>query len=458
METNFKVDVPSFALGYSAGVKKVPPSQEKEVTIKSNGKTEILPDEKQLLSKVTVNTNVELGFNIAYGTEPPEDTSKLWVKTEQPASNVIVSMDEVWEDGDRPEANEWMTSLAFSDLPGTAKVGDCLYAITNSVKKYDIQNAKSTQYSLMSSARYGPSCAAVGTKIYVFGGSSTTTGSSPSTYVYIYETETDTGTLLEGVKFYAYSGNRGGSLSGCVANGTDIYLLGGRYNNTSAGISNRLQVFDTVTQTFTTKTSLPMNLCGMACALVDGYIYYFGGQSSNFNGSNYIYRYSIEEDRHEREGTSLPYKMDRLSACVWGRRIYLFGGRNGTSANDPKYGTILYYDLDTGEVVKCEATIVNINDVALETSTGGAYIHGDAIYVVLDNDCINRYEPQIGDAVLEQNALQIIPNKPENVFPVLKAGTTRVEVSAGKVRMGDEENKAKNVNAALYKEGEWQDI
>lgn len=448
------MDVNSFVIGYTKGK---PKTQEKEVTVTENGTTEILPDEKQLLSKVTVNTNVELGFNIAYGTEPPEDTSKLWVKTEQPANNVIVSMDEVWEDGDRPEANKFITSISFPIGFCSAKVGDYLYAFANKAYKYDIPNAKATQYSLVSGTQENASCAAVGTKIYIFGGS-TSVYSSIGKSVYIYDTENDSSTKLDGVYFYTYSGNRGGSLSGCVANGTDIYLLGGRYNSTSASISNRLQVFDTVTQTFTTKASLPMNLCGMACALVDGYIYYFGGQSSSFNGSDYICRYSIEENTHERVGASLPYKMDRSSACVWGRKIYLFGGRNGTSTNSLEYGTILYYDLDTKKVVECDATILQYQDVAFETATGGAYIHGDAIYVMLDNNCINRYEPQIGDAVLEQNALQIIPNKPENVFPVLKAGTTRVEVSAGKVRMGDEENKAKNVNAALYKEGEWQDI
>lgn len=85
METNFKVDVPSFALGYSAGKKKVPPSQEKEVTIKTNGKTEILPDEGKLLSKVTVNSAFEgIEASIHYGDEPPEDSSKVWVKCPRP--------------------------------------------------------------------------------------------------------------------------------------------------------------------------------------------------------------------------------------------------------------------------------------------------------------------------------------------------------------------------------------
>ena len=52
METNFKVDVPSFALGYSAGKKKGG----------SGGSMEL---------------------NIAYGNTAPEDTTKMWCKTSQ---------------------------------------------------------------------------------------------------------------------------------------------------------------------------------------------------------------------------------------------------------------------------------------------------------------------------------------------------------------------------------------
>ena len=70
------MDINSFALGYSAGVKKVPPSQEKEVTITENGTTEVTPDEGKLLSKVTVNTNLaETGKPIEVAT--PEEMDEI---------------------------------------------------------------------------------------------------------------------------------------------------------------------------------------------------------------------------------------------------------------------------------------------------------------------------------------------------------------------------------------------
>jgi hypothetical protein len=68
------MDINSFALGYSAGVKKVPPSQEKEATITENGTTEITPDEGKLLSKVTINTDLaETGMPIEVATSEEMD-------------------------------------------------------------------------------------------------------------------------------------------------------------------------------------------------------------------------------------------------------------------------------------------------------------------------------------------------------------------------------------------------
>lgn len=62
--------------------------QEKSVNITENGTQDIIPDTGKVLSKVTVNTNVPSGneLNIHYGDTAPTDTSKLWVKTTEPAS------------------------------------------------------------------------------------------------------------------------------------------------------------------------------------------------------------------------------------------------------------------------------------------------------------------------------------------------------------------------------------
>ena len=447
------MDVNSFVLGMKAGKT---PSQEKEITVNENGTTEVLPDDGKLLSKVKVNTNVELGFNIAYGTEPPEDTSKLWVKTEQPASNVIVSLDEDWRNGDRPESSTPISKASQPYQQGFCCVGKKLYGFggtTTAVKVYDTENDVNTTFSGYPYTTIQPACAAVGTKIYVFGGRSSLTATSAYSDVYIYETETDVLQKIEGVAFNLYS-SKGGASSGCVVNGTDIHLIGGAYGNGS--YSSYHMVFDTVTQTFVRKKAFPAGkIYRPACAVHDGYIYIFGGDAHP-NATSDIYRYDIENDEYDKLSTVLPYPVQSMAACAWGRKIYLFGGREGTSSSDAAHSDIMYYDIDAGDIVECESILVTVDNKENLTEVVGAFVIDDAIWVGAERGKVNKYIPKIGEAVLAHNDLQIIPNKPENVFSVLKAGDTRVEVSAGKVRMGDEENKAQNVEASLYKDGEWK--
>lgn len=68
--------------------------QEKSVTLKKNGTTIIKPDDGfEAMSSVNVTTNIGTEFNIHFGEESPEDTSKIWVKTNTAPNNFIISSD-----------------------------------------------------------------------------------------------------------------------------------------------------------------------------------------------------------------------------------------------------------------------------------------------------------------------------------------------------------------------------
>ena len=445
METNFKVDVPSFALGYSTGVKKVPPSQEKEVTITENGKTEILPDEKQLLSKVTVNTNVKLGFNIAYGTEPPEDTSKLWVKTEQEANNVIVSEDQVWENGSRPERIEKLSTSMTNPIKyvGTAAVGNRVYMFGggsasttkyNTIKYYDIDSGSFVICGIALPKQLVEIAAeAVGTKVFLFGGADANNNYGTC---YVFDT------VEEKLDVLSATTDKLRSMPHAVI-GSDIYLIGGVKSNGTT--SQTVYKYDTENLAIGT-VSVSMGsfyIYGDCCEAVDGKIYMF---SPSYVGC-------FDPETKKITDLKIPgLQLHDMTTCSVGGKIYIFGGWTGdSSSNSTK--TIYCFDPATGELSLCKSTLAAVTYGASAVGVGDkAYVFGGT------NSNIHKFEPQIGRATLENNILQIIPNTTENVFPILKNGKTRIEVNVGEVYKGDEKNEAMPVEACLYKDSEWVTI
>ena len=159
-------------------------------------------------------------FNIAYGETAPEDTSKLWIKANEPA-NVSVG----------------------SDIDGVKNIA---------------------QVGALPTNLYAMGCTAVGTKIYLFGGSYDKRGVSNA--IRVFNTETKELTTLDvtlPTNLYAM---------GCAAVGTKIYLFGG------FPLNNTIQVFDLLTKTFITLDAiLPTTNSNMGCTAVGTDVYLFGG-------------------------------------------------------------------------------------------------------------------------------------------------------------------------------------
>ena len=205
------------------------PTQEKTITITENGTQEVVPDSGNVLSKVTVTTNVPSGsnLNVHYGNTAPEDTSKLWVKSTEPESIEFIQ---------DPEQQVQGLSLLDEFLPTAAR---------------------------------GIAAAAVGTKIYLFGGS----GSDFLNAIQEFDTETKTRTTLSATLPTAASD------IAAAAVGTKIYLFGG---SNSSGRVNTIQEFDTETKTIQTlSATLPTAANDIAAAAVGTKIYLFGGSNSS---------------------------------------------------------------------------------------------------------------------------------------------------------------------------------
>ena len=179
------------------------PTQEKTVDLAmASGNQVVTPDSGKTLSKVVVKKpatmlpenikkDVNIGgvtgtlesgggeLNIAYGNTAPEDTSKLWIKSEEPNN---ISFPILWN----PEQIVEGITDTGTTLPrvangiGTAAVGTKIYLFggysnnytcLNTIQVFDTtNNTIQTLSTTLPQAMYGMGTVAVGTKIYLFGG------------------------------------------------------------------------------------------------------------------------------------------------------------------------------------------------------------------------------------------------------------------------------------------------
>jgi hypothetical protein len=210
-------------------------------------------------------------LNIAYGDTAPEDTSKLWVKTSKP-SVVNVSSEEIRKD-------EQITILPdelhiASTGAGCVKKGNIVYLFVNyKILLFDIETETLTTPSTVTSG-IEPYIAAemVGSKIYLFGGSSNTATNK----ILCFDTETETLTTLSTTLPEPNCG-----MTSAVM-GTSIFLFGGWYMQYMSwgGGKDKILLFDTETETITTLSStLPSTGGAYAKTLENGNkLHLFGHQ------------------------------------------------------------------------------------------------------------------------------------------------------------------------------------
>ena len=137
----------------------------KGVTVPSNDR---IDEYSTYISQISSGASL----NIAYGNTAPSDTSKLWIKGNEPEEMTITT--------------QQLLSTLSTKLPtaaygiGTAAVGTKIYLFggsrtsgsLNTIQVFDTtNNTISTLPTTLPTAAYGIGTAAVGTKIYLFGGS-----------------------------------------------------------------------------------------------------------------------------------------------------------------------------------------------------------------------------------------------------------------------------------------------
>lgn len=392
-------------------------------------------------------------LNIDYGATPPSDTTKLWVPLATNPSNVECSP--VLDYGD-----DIFVSQPYTAVPNEQKVnqsfanvGSSVYIIGGSdsnyttavesknISCYNVLNGSLvTKTSKLPTPLTNSFCAAVGTKIYIFGGRETVnvyqSNYNYNRNIYCYDTETDTIETLS-VELPKNMCARNNPY-GCIAVGTKIYTFGWF---THADNGYEIYCLDTVSNTFTLCSGSAPYANGIAACAIGKRIYYFGGIGSG-GGSNLIQYYDTVEQKVTQITQRLPVNTYGIGCCtVDGKIVYLFGGFT-EKTKIYKFDT----QSETLEVVNATIPIQIQNEWCSSV--------GFDIYLIGGNSSGTFYtsvEKFSLSTPLQQNNLFLQADFGfDNPFPLINDGKTKILAYLRNAYLGDNNNIAQLTNAYLY--------
>lgn len=380
------------------------------------------------------------GLNIAYGNTAPDDTTKLWVKAEEPNEVEVTT-------GMSLDANsiEQVGQLPYSmNSAASASVGDKVYLfggfsssdldtviVFDSATKYiETLSVKTpTQISYCEAQ-------AVGNKIYLFGGKN---GSTVCNTIHVFDTDSKTfSTLSTTLPQPVYR-----SCSAVV--GDKVYLFSGAYS--MAGFTtDKIVEFDTTTNTVTTLgVTFPAPMCDMEAVAVGDMVYIFGGIYSS--ASNKIYAFNANNKTITTLTTTLPTATSSVTGAYIGSKIYLFGG---SSLN-----TVNVFDVYNHALETLDATLpyTQLTGCTISTVGNTAYLFGG-----YDSSNSNKVLAFVASASLETGKMVLQYATGGYLFPIIASNALTIEVCPVSVYIGDENGAAQPTEAFIYKDGVWTAI
>lgn len=397
-------------------------------------------------------------LNIAYGDTAPEDTTKLWVKAEEPRG-LLIGQD-----------------LTFFGAPGATGAGGGIEQLSLSIP----------------SKRLNAATAAVGTKIFTFGGEDSNYQTSKA----IYELDTEAKTVVT----LSQQMTNGKITQICAAVGTSIFLMGS-YDGMNS--SKYVYEFDTVERKMTDLGAIfPINLGPSSGVAVGEKIYIFGGQTSSTGYTDAIYCFDTQTKETIKFADTLPQRMKTHYSAAFGTKIYVFGGSNSSGGQYSVY----CFDTETEKLDELAESLPGHvgNWTSFATVGENVYLFGGGDYtteiwrfdmvkqtfeelsavlplglVQLESATVGNdvylfggkdsnsstglaYKMAVyrmtGDVPMESGLIAILQAKTGTIFPIIDTETARLEIGISSVLRGNEENVAEEVEAATYKDGEWVTI
>lgn len=391
-------------------------------------------------------------LNIHYSLDtPPEDTSKLWVATDKP-KNVQLVPSYYYESF---SANTFSLPSSIYAM-GYATVGTKVYMFggltssnyRNQIVVFDMETEEiATSNTVLPISSKFISASAVGNKIYLFGGQSDTQ-ILPTIYVFDVETEEIYKSTAD-LPIAAYD-------ISSAAIGTDIYLFGGAPHNT---VGRTVCLFDTITETISTLiTKLPSS-AGEGSIVLEGYdasssavignkAYFFGGR-----GSTKINVLDAETQVISTIETKLPEIRKHMSASIVGTKVYLFGGTYGI--NNYRADQIWIFDTDTETIRSASTTLPYLMAYFASAShgynvylLGGRYSPKTSSNSLYESSVIRKFIPT---QHLEESNLILSASLTDNVFDLFPS----VSIGVKSVYKGNKSNEAEPVNAYIHNGDEW---
>ena len=386
-------------------------------------------------------------LNIAYGQTTPEDTTKLWIKTAEPAkvhmkSKLIAANEEL-------EMGIGVLPIASYGM-ATAAVGTKVYLFggygddrLSTINVFDTNTCAITTLNVtLPTAARDIAAAAVGTKVYLFGGSySNSSGGNLST-INVFDTETNTiSTLSETIP--AANG-----IAAAVV-GTKIYLFGGGNGSTKY---NTIKVFDTETNTVSTlSATLPTGAYSIATAAVGTVVYLFGGYDSSRVST--IHTFDTQTNVISTLSATLPIAASGIAAAAVGSKVYLFGG--ASSANN-MLSTINVFDTETNMISSLSATLPTaVTKIGVAVVGAKVYLFGGSVSSISGIATIHALTTSFP---VDANTLLIEISLTENLVNLIASDTTTAEVGIANVYLGNADGCAERVAAAVYKDSAWVEI
>ena len=360
-------------------------------------------------------------MNVAFGDTAPDDTSKRWIKTAEPESlEARLSFDFV--------GNEQMQAATLS-LPAhvysasASAVGKKIYifgggtSYSKAIYVYDTEANRFEKLSVtLPKEATGNASAAVGKMIYIFGGRSESGSLGKSKAIYSFDTETQAVQTLTST----LPGDRYNMAAAAV--GSKIYLFGGTYYSSGDKHSSTIYMFNAETEAITSLSArLPANTYNACAAAVGSRIYVFGGHNGS-DALNTISVFDTDTQTLETLDVTLPNPVYMFSGAAVGSAIYLFGGHTGIAGLD----TIVRFNAETNEVETLGATIPKKNWSTPAASIGSRIYYFDGLSSSASDHTLNTFVVNID---LPENHMLIETSGAGNtvrLFPNMEIGVKNV--------------------------------